>query len=509
MASEPPIVISDIENARQPSGQCDCDCDCTCSGFIASANKGEDTLTNAALNGERPLYPSTPSYKLRLDSNHTIHYGPRHAPTVLNKSAADILSRFSHIPYLKSNGRHWCEDSEDEVIRAIREMIAAGLLVPDGYTATAVTETPVVLSAWLHITDRCNLRCAYCYLPHERADMTTEIGRAAVDATFRSSIIHNYSQVKLKYAGGEAMLRFPFIAELHRYAIGRAKENGLSLDGVVLSNGTLLTEKIIEEMLALGLRLMISLDGLAEAHDRQRPFANGRESSVVVTRSIDLALSHGMSPDISITVSGRNVDGLPDLMEWVLERDLPFSLNFYRENELSFSLEDLQLEEERIINGLLAAYKVIESRLPRRNLLASLADFANLSTPHLRTCSAGHSYLVFDYQGQVAKCQMQINKPVTNIRARDPLAHIRADQLGIQNLSVEEKEGCRTCEWKYWCTGGCPLATFRATGRYDIKSPNCNIYKALYPEAIRLEGLRLLKYMSVLKKTAYKTIEMS
>ena len=64
----------------------------------------------------------------------------------------------------------------------------------------------------------------------------------------------------------------------------------------------------------------------------------------------------------------------------------------------------------------------------------------------------------------------------------------------MRNLAVEEKEGCRDCTWRYWCSGGCAVATFRATGRYDIKSPNCNIYKAIYPEALRLEGLRLLKY---------------
>jgi uncharacterized protein len=61
---------------------------------------------------------------------------------------------------------------------------------------------------------------------------------------------------------------------------------------------------------------------------------------------------------------------------------------------------------------------------------------------------------------------------------------------------VDEKEGCRDCTWRYWCSGGCPVATFRATGRYDIKSPNCAIYKAIYPEALRLEGLRLLKYVA-------------
>ncbi|MCZ7670691.1 MAG: SPASM domain-containing protein [Chloroflexi bacterium] len=63
----------------------------------------------------------------------------------------------------------------------------------------------------------------------------------------------------------------------------------------------------------------------------------------------------------------------------------------------------------------------------------------------------------------------------------------------IQNISVDEKEGCRTCEFRYRCTGGCPLETYRATGRWDVKSPHCRIYKTLMPQALRLEGLRLLK----------------
>lgn len=76
---------------------------------------------------------------------------------------------------------------------------------------------------------------------------------------------------------------------------------------------------------------------------------------------------------------------------------------------------------------------------------------------------------------------MEIERPITSIYAADPLGDLRQDRFGIQNLSVEEKEGCRDCEWKYWCAGGCPVLTYRATGRYDIKSPNCRIYKALSP----------------------------
>jgi uncharacterized protein len=45
-----------------------------------------------------------------------------------------------------------------------------------------------------------------------------------------------------------------------------------------------------------------------------------------------------------------------------------------------------------------------------------------------------------------------------------------------------------------WCAGGCAVATFRATGRFDVRLPNCNIYKTIYPEALLLEAKRVLKY---------------
>jgi uncharacterized protein len=324
--------------------------------------------------------------------------------------------------------------------------------------------------------------------------MPPDTGRAAIDAAFRSTLAHGYHTVKLKYAGGEPLLLFPRVVELHKYAQKLAQRSALGLDGVVLSNGTLLTPEMVETMQALNLRLMISLDGLGEFHNCQRHFADGRGSFESVARSIDLALSRGLVPEISVTVSGRNAAGLPELMSWILERDLPFSLNFYRENDLSASRADLQLEEERIIEGMLAAYEVIEDNLPHRSLLASLVDRANLATPHLRTCAVGQNYLVFDTQGRVAKCQMDMGTTITNCNDPDPLSTVRASSNGIRNLKADEKDECKECKWRYWCTGGCPLMAYRKTGRYEAKSPNCEIYKALFPEVIRLEGLRLLRY---------------
>ncbi len=483
-----------IIQRREPAYQISRDCDCACSDAVALQKNDIAVLFNKNLQTS----PDLGTFRLREDYRVAFVAsgdGVSDSIAVFNNPVEVILSTFKPPSrwgdHLSTWYQQWGKQTVNDILTDLTQL--RFVVNPDEKLIPAV-EQPHTLAAWLHITDRCNLRCTYCYLPHDRVDMSIETGIAAIEATFRSAVTHGYQEVKLKYAGGEPLLRFPLITTLHQHAQTLADKHGLSLDGVILSNGTLLKPETLQKMKSLALRLMLSLDGLNTFHDSQRPFADGHGSVEYVTHAVKLAIAYGIVPDISVTVTSHNVRGIPQVVAWILEHDLPFSLNFYRDNELSVSQANLQLQEEQIIEGMLAAYKVIESNLPRQSLLASLADRANLAIPHMRTCGVGHSYLVFDYQGGVNKCQMQIGNSVTNVYDHDPLRSIRLDLKGIINLPVDEKEGCRDCEWKYWCAGGCPLHTYRATGRYDVKSPNCNIYKALYPEIIRLEGLRLLKY---------------
>jgi uncharacterized protein len=454
-------------------------CNCACAvAYIVRHNP-------ALILGE--YLSSSNLYCQKVADNHFLFFKPVIGTNVaiLNESAKEMLESFSITRPIAA---------QDD-FNVLKTMIGAGLLSVANQESDVKCQSFLeILDAWLHLTDCCNLRCDYCYLPHVREDMSPETGCAAIDATFRSAVANGFKQVKFKYAGGEPLLRYPLILELHGYAKQLADKHGLLLEEVVLSNGTLLTAEMVETLKSLGIRLMISLDGFGAYHDSHRPYAGGRGSFADVAESIDIAIAHGLKPNISVTVSSRTAEGLPEIMAWIIERELPFSLNFYRENELSASHDDMCLDEQKIINGMLAAFKVIEDNLPRRSFLGGIIDRANLSASHTHTCGVGQNYLVFDQNGQVAKCQMHIRKPITDVHVADPLAVIRADQIGIQNLSVEEKEGCKSCEWKHWCAGGCPLETHRVAGRYDVKSPNCNIYKALFPEALRLEGLRLLKY---------------
>lgn len=398
---------------------------------------------------------------------------------VLNRPAMTVLQSYGAARELRDN--------------LTLQLAMLGLLQPQPATRAAPRPQPDTLTAWLHVTNACNLSCTYCYIKknNERMDETT--GRAAVEAVFRSALHHGFKAVKLKYAGGEATLNFKLIQTLHRHACALAASSGLALSEVILSNGVALGHQQLDFMRDNGISLMISLDGLGSAHDVQRMFASGRGSFKLVAGGVERAIARGVRPHLSITVSGLSVAGITGPVAFALDQDLPFNLNFYRDNDYTSDREALQAEDGRLIAAMRAAFELIEARLPRRSLVNALVDRASFGGSHTHTCGAGHSYMVIDHRGRLARCQMEIEKTVANIYAADPLLSLQSVTHGFQNLAVEEKEGCRSCEWRYWCTGGCPLLTHRVTGRSDVKSPYCNVYRALYPELLRLEGLRLLK----------------
>jgi uncharacterized protein len=451
------------------------------------------------------LWRSTSLYHARLDSEHELVLSPRSeaAVVVLNRAAVTVLDAFA-IP----RALHELDFPGIEPRAAAATMerfVAHGLLEPEGGYQSDAPAQPSTLTAWLHVTNACNLACTYCYVDKSAAVMSAETGYAAVDAIIRSATQHGFSAIKLKYAGGEATLNFTLVQKLHAYALAQTARAGLALHGVVLSNGVALTRAMICWLHEANLRLMISLDGLGAAHDQHRVFRNGRGSFVSVSHSIERALAAGLQPDLSITVTGQSAQDLPAVVEFALERDLLFNLNFYRDTKLASSPAQLRAEEVRLIAGVRDALAVISGSLPRRRLIDGMLDRSAFNQAHEHACGAGIAYLVVDQAGGIARCQMELDQTVTTVADRDPLKTIWLTPGSFRNLATREKEGCRTCTWRQWCAGGCPKLTREVTGRDNIRSPYCEVYKAIYPDLVRLEGMRLLKWAAV--ETAHNAIE--
>src|SRR5262249_46375647 len=146
--------------------------------------------------------------------------------------------------------------------RAFERLVNLEMLHPLGKPTTPRLESSRTLTAWLHVTNACNLRCPYCYLNKTSEKMAESVGYAAVHAIIRSALEQDFPGVKLKYAGGEASLNSRLMLDLHAYARQLTDRHGLRLYGTLLSNGVALSANLVTALKSEDIRVMVSLDGV-------------------------------------------------------------------------------------------------------------------------------------------------------------------------------------------------------------------------------------------------------
>ncbi len=469
-------------------------CDCACEGGL-SHDKGHSLVLALPLQAELRLSPFPQLYRTEIGNNLCLYNAESDAGvSVLNPAAAHVFTQFDGQRKL---GEIFMElrlldaaASFNDLTELVATFEQNNLLYRGNKVPKPNIEPSRKLGIWLHVTNQCNLRCTYCYLGKTSEVMTPEIGRKTLDALLDSAKEQGMTEVSLKFAGGEALLEWPLVEELYYYALEKVKGTDIVIQPILLSNGTTITLKTAQLLKQHNFQVAISLDGLGEVNDKQRPFVNGKGSFDKVERGLNLLQEYQIPFNVSIVITALNLPKLPELFEYLLKRDAPFTINFFRDNPLAN--DGLTVDNPELIAGLRQGYAVIEQYLPNNSLMGAILDRVQLEAPHRHACGAGVNYVVVKHTGEIASCQMLMHKPQGKIGQGDPLQVIRQGEL--QNLAPEQKKGCSDCRWKYVCAGGCPLVTLRTYNRFDTRSPYCDTYFTLIPDVIRLEALRLLKY---------------
>ncbi len=468
---------------RPSAAESEQDCACSEAIFVPPAGPAETDCACAPASGVSPftaeggrLWQRAPLlYRAPLPAGHALLLSA-HSPTgpaVLSPAAQEALAAFAR-PRPLAEG-------------FARRLAEAGLLVPVGETQPAAVPAPEndTLTVWLHVTPACHLRCAYCYVPRQGRAMDPATGLSALETAFRTADRHGFQAVKLKYAGGEPTLNLPLVRFLHRQAGLLARRHGLRLSETLLTNGVALDDGVLDFAAAAGLRLAISLDPSRRTHDGRRTLPDGSGTFERICRNLERAVGRGLRPFLSITLCGEEGEEEAEAVALALDLDLPFHLNFVRPADGRISPERI----ERLIVAVRAALARVEAALPGRSLLGIL-DRADFSRPHRYPCAAGRAYLVVDERGRLSPCQMELSHPAGDLALEDPLPVLGAT---FPNPAVEERAGCASCPWRYGCAGGCPWLARKSAGRASVPSPYCPAYRVLYPELLRLEGLRLLR----------------
>jgi uncharacterized protein len=145
------------------------------------------------------------------------------------------------------------------------------------------------------IHSRCDLACDYCYI-YEMADqswrnqprrMSGDIAEHTASRIGEHARTHQIADLNLILHGGEPLLAGHGL--IWKLVTDTRKEAGpdVRVTASVQTNAVGLDDSYLRLFRELGVRVGISLDGDAEAHDRHRRFASGRGSYAAVLAALE------------------------------------------------------------------------------------------------------------------------------------------------------------------------------------------------------------------------------
>ena len=283
-------------------------------------------------------------------------------------------------------------DRRDELARELHTHNAA--IAAEGFAAGHIECPSYPTRLYLTVTEACNLRCAHCITD---APAKTQSGRARTIQPWLLDALHDafaHAEYVAFTHGGESITAPIFPEVLRR--IARARE-GRPTDVHLVSNGMLLDERRLDELVGLGLTsLMVSLDGATpQTNDKIRVL--GKLDKVVTNLRAAVKLrARGLRVGVSTVVGASNVAELPALGKLCVE----------------LGVDWLKIEE---------TYPA--TPFARRDLLVPNAPEVAAAMAALRDACAGHSVLLVDHLHPPGGCTCSGDPTTIAFRDADDFAN--------------------------------------------------------------------------------------
>lgn len=175
----------------------------------------------------------------------------------------------------------------------------------------------------LHLTDRCNLACEYCYARHGTAEMSFETARAAI-----AECTAGDPNPGIIFFGGEPLLKADLIFQIIDDCERRSPHR---FHYKVTTNGMLLTPAFIARAEAVRLHIAVSCDGTPAVHDRHRIAPEGGGSSARVIPNLRAVLASQPSAPVMMTVNPDTAAELPESVRFLRAQGATYlisSVNF-------------------------------------------------------------------------------------------------------------------------------------------------------------------------------------
>lgn len=283
------------------------------------------------------------------------------------------------------------------------------------------------INACLNLTDNCNLQCRYCFVHQKPHYMSLEMAKNAID--FLAKNLVKYKELtgrenqknEVTFFGGEPTLLWEqIIVPIVEYTKEKYPDT-FHFD--MTTNGTLLNEERVKFCYDNGIKLLLSIDGIKEVQDYNRPCRDTNLSSFdLVEKNIPIILKYFPNTTFRSTLYQPTIDKMFE--SFLFAEKCGFRQIFMCPNAREeWSEENIKILKEEI--GKIITYTTmnyIEGKIPilYSNLDSAFDDiididlqtytknFADISPSRgVRRCGLGTGSISIAYDGKIYGCQEQ------------------------------------------------------------------------------------------------------
>ncbi|MCJ7680459.1 MAG: radical SAM protein [Candidatus Aminicenantes bacterium] len=343
----------------------------------------------------------------------------------------------------------------------------------------------------LFLTNRCNLRCTYCYASagdFPVQNMSPDIAEAAVRFVSEEVRREGLEEMTIGFhGGGEPTINMPLLRQVVDLSMETAERDSVRLNLSGSFNGYW-SESVRSFILAHFTDISLSFDGLAEVQNNQRPVAGGGGS---FDRVIETLYALDQSPvryGIRMTVTEAGIDRLPQSIDYICQRFSPEKIQIepvFLEGRAR-NYKSLLKNHDNFVSRYMESYRIAEKfEIP---LFYSGAQLDVLTT---RFCLASCRALVVTPEGNITTCfeifgsshPLAENYLIGEYNGHEFVID-KEKRQAVFDRTVDTIPYCRDCFAKWHCAGDCAVKSGAVTKLQEQHSGRCRINRELLKHLI-------------------------
>ncbi len=342
----------------------------------------------------------------------------------------------------------------------------------------------------LSLTEKCNLRCSYCYYKSSQVDreleMSDEILEEGIKLALDRTIKLKHEFFNITFFGGEPLLRMDAIRKGIKLAKSLVKlrredlPKNFRLRFAVNTNGTLFSNEILDYFQKEKVQIYLSLDGPERRHNISRVKVDGKGCFKDIAPYIPRLAA--MDATVLSVVTRNHVRGLAKSVKWIFDqgfRGMSTALDF----DGSWTGEDmdaLALEYQKM-----ALFWLDYRNAGKDFYLGTIQDKITYRVLNVRqkeqSCFISKGGLGIAANGNVFPCSRFITSApdakyvLGNVLDKGRNMFLSPVAKDVCRFLKYEKPECKGCAIKYRCSAHeCGCTSFYTTGSiYGVSAEVC------------------------------------